>query len=42
VQKDTAAKIFDAVNQLLLKSAQTLQQEVFERGLERERIFWQL
>lgn len=42
VQKDTAAKIFAAVNQLLLNSAQTLQQEAFERGLERERIFWQL
>ena len=33
MQKDTAAKIFAAVNQLLLKSAQTLQQEAFERGL---------
>jgi hypothetical protein len=45
VQKDTAAKIFAAVKQLLLKTTQTLQQEAFERGLrrlERERIFWQL
>jgi hypothetical protein len=44
VQKYTAAKIFAAVKQLLLKTTQTLQQEAFERGLrrERERIFWQL
>jgi hypothetical protein len=35
VQKYTAAKIFAAVKQLLLKTTQTLQQEAFERGLRR-------